>query len=240
MSELAVFETRPAAQPLAAWLQRMLLPVCAAVRLQPLPLEIRPTGRWAGWAQHGDYAPDGRVILSSKIVFWTNESIISIYLHEACHRILEGRNVTDHGPEFVALNAVLLARCKEFFRHDAFFQIDLYDFHDCPIELAHEPSWRGLVLNFGIETAATFADEKTDADELASKVIEAWQGWLSRRECQLAAGVLQVNQAAKSAVLQAELASLRRDVLVYFWAGGIGFASILIAICYVAFLEFSK
>ena len=121
MNNLAVFETRPAAAPLDAWLRRLLLPACAAAKLEPVPLEIRPTGRWAGWAPGEDYSPDGRVNLSSKIIFWTSESIISVYLHEACGRLLEGREVQDHGPEFIALNAILLSRCAEFFRLDPLF-----------------------------------------------------------------------------------------------------------------------
>ena len=240
MKKLSVFETRPAAAPLAGWLQRVLEPVCMAARLKPLRLEIRPTGRWRGSAPNHDDAPDGRVILSSKIVFWTNESIISVYIHEACHRLFEGRDVLTHGPEFAALNCIFLARCKEFFRLDPLFQIDLYDCQDCPAELANEPGWRGLVLNFAIETVATFADSKTDSEELAVKVIAAWQNWLGRRQRQLAAGVLHAAQAARARVLRDELSKLRQDVSVYFWVVGFGFAILFVALFYMSFLVFFR
>ena len=70
---------------LAAWLQRLLVPVAQAS--MPVGLEIRPTVRLGVWARDSERAPDGRVVPCSHVSFWAAEKIVSVYLHECAHRL---------------------------------------------------------------------------------------------------------------------------------------------------------
>lgn len=215
MTALNVFFTERAPVARAQWYKNLLEPVCRAARLTPYPLEVRQTGRWGGWCSNSDAAPDGRVIVSSEVVFWTAESILSVYLHELCHRLLDGRDQQSHGPVFVALNALVLTRCSAFFRSDPIEKLSFYDLQDCPPELEQDPNWRGLVVNFVVETVAQFADSDVDAIELPKMVEEAWAAWLKKREVDAAAHAALAKQAAKAKSLAAQIAVLRQQRFIF-------------------------
>lgn len=198
VAELAVYQVRAAQPALALWLERLLGPLQAACKFDRLPpVEIRPTARWAGWCATKDYAPDGRVCLSSRISFWTTENVIAVYLHESCHRLLDGQKIDSHGPEFLALNATLLGRAGSFFRSgDGLQKLDLYDFQDQPEALADEPGWRGIVLDWSLSTAAELVAAELAAEDLPGVICGRWNQYLVARE-----------EARKSAVAEARRAA---------------------------------
>lgn len=132
-----VFITQKAAQP--HWLARLLGPVVEACRFESqLPVELRPTGSWGGWCQSRNEAPDGRVCVSRLLEYRPVESIVSTYLHEACHRVLELHNVAVHGSEFAALLEVLYLRSISATNAPRWRPagvgpfLSIYDFQDAP------------------------------------------------------------------------------------------------------------
>ena len=195
---LDVFFTERAPVARSMWLQRLLQPVCEAARMQPIPLEVRPTGYASGFCANHKLARDKRVSISSGVVFWTAQGVVDVYLHESTHRLFSARDVLSHGPEFVALNAILMNRCKSFFDFDSILFLSLYDFSDCPPELENEPDWRGIVLNWSLKTAAELADTNATAESLADVVCDRWQAFLVQRELDSAATA----NAAAGAVLR--------------------------------------
>lgn len=132
-----VFVTERAAEP--HWLARLLGPVTEACRFEsPLPVELRPTGSWGGWCQSRNEAPDGRVCISRLLEFRPTGLIVEVYLHEACHRVLEPRNVAVHGSEFAALLEVLYLRSISATNAPRWRPagvgpfLSIYDFQDAP------------------------------------------------------------------------------------------------------------
>ena len=176
-------ERAPAAR--ALWLQNLLSPVVEACRFEQVPpLEVRPTGRWGGWKESKDSAPDGRVCISNKLIFWTSENLIVVYLHEAAHRLLEGKNVMAHGPEFFCLNAALLLRADQFFFGDTLNKIGFYELQDRPDAPGfRDENWAGQVLNWGLSTAGELVKNETDssAEQLCVLVCQRWQDFLQQR-----------------------------------------------------------
>lgn len=80
---LKVYEVVPATGGGAEWLCRILRPVTLAARFErPPPLELLPCGRFVGWSQPRDMAPDGRMSLPSRIAFSSPRGIIDSYLHD--------------------------------------------------------------------------------------------------------------------------------------------------------------
>lgn len=132
-----VFITQKAAQP--HWVAGLLGPVAEACRFESvLPVELRSTGNWGGWCQSRNEAPDGRVCVSRLLEYRPVESIVSTYLHEACHRVLEPHDVATHGAEFAALLEVLYLR-SIFATNAPQWRpagvgpfLSLYDFQDAP------------------------------------------------------------------------------------------------------------
>ena len=179
-ASLVVHVVQRAAPVQSAWLVRLLEPVAAACRFDPVPpLEIRPTGRWGGWSSGASSAPDGRVAVSNKFVFWTAENVINVVIHEWTHRALQHEKVLSHGPEFFCLNAVLLLRSAQFFDDDCLHKLRLYDLQDCPEELADEPNWRGLVLGWALPLAAELAASLISAQQLAPVICSGWEKFVS-------------------------------------------------------------
>lgn len=134
---MKVFVTTKAAQP--HWLERLLEPVAEACRFESAPpVELRPTGHWGGWCQNRSETPDGRVCISRLLEYRPAESIVSMYLHEACHRILEPHNVAVHGSEFAALLEVLYLRSISAINAPHWRSsgvgpfLSIYDFQDAP------------------------------------------------------------------------------------------------------------
>ena len=193
---ISVHQTLPAGKA-GRWLQNILQPVVAACRLDnPPPVEVRPTGQWGGWCETKSHAPDERICLSSRIVFWTREAIVSTYLHECSHRLLSRWpiRVPSHGPVFFTLNSLLLARCKSFFRLEyQFAKMDFYDLQDQPEEVLNFQDWQEICLRFARETKADFSETICSAEELAVLVVLAWPKFL---------GKLAAEQKAKDRVAQ--------------------------------------
>lgn len=174
MSTLKVFKTAPA--PLMAqWLSGILDKVIEASKLPSFPVEVRPTGRWNAWAAEPEAASDGRLCISSKIIFWQAETISATYLHEATHRLLDGQAVPAHGAEFLCLNAILLIRAADHFDRSPLEKLSLYDMADKPEELENSEFWQGEVLNWALSIAHQLAPTETPAVELAADVCNRWQ-----------------------------------------------------------------
>ena len=222
---LAVFFTERAPVARAQWLQKLLEPVAAACLMQQAPpLEVRQTGAAGGWADNAKLAPDRRVCISSKIVFYHAEAIKYVYLHESSHRLLESREIDHHGPEFFCLLAILLARSSTFFAASSWDKLDLYDLQDRPEALDDaDESWRGIVLNWSLTTAAELASGDAAAEALADVVCERWQSFLIERESSTAAAA----KAAAGACQQRkkhlqQLQELKDSLTLWRWLGGLG------------------
>lgn len=132
-----VFVTEKATQP--HWLARLLGPVVEACRFESVPpVELRPTGGWSGWCQNRNETPDGRVCVSRLLEFRPTGLIVEVYLHEACHRVLEPHNVAVHGSEFAALLEVLYLRSISATNAPRWRTagvgpfLSIYDFQDAP------------------------------------------------------------------------------------------------------------
>lgn len=218
MVSLAIHQTKPAPSEMAGWLQRVLQPVLDACQLDPFSLEIRPTGAWRGWAETKDFSPDGRVCISSKVVFWTPKTIQIIYLHEVAHKLLEGRDVLMHGPEFFAVYATLIART---FGQEGVLNLDLYDCRDQPWEIANDPNWRGNLLNWALQTAQELALTNAPAASLTDIVCQRWQQHLS--------DLKKARQQAKSAAIRQmeERASAKATRQLLIAIAGIGWLGFL-------------
>ena len=179
---LSVHQTKPAGHS-GQWLHKILQPVADACGfVNPPPVEIRPTGQWGGWCETKSHAPDGRICMSSRIVFWNREAIISIYLHECSHRLLTRWpiRVPSHGPVFFALNSILVDRCKSSFRLEyQFAKMDFYDLQDRPPEFGSFENWQEICLRFARETKANFSVATCSAEELAVLVVLAWPKFLA-------------------------------------------------------------
>ena len=229
---LAIYSTQAA--PLAGWLQRVLQPVVKACRFERgLPVEVRPTGAWSGWCAGQNEAPDRRIALSKKICFWSAENIVSVYLHESAHRLLEDREVDTHGPEFFCLNAILLIRSAALFRLNWLFKLDFYDYSDCPLDLQDEPNWRGIVVGWSLPTAAELAATDASAEQLADIVCKRWQQFLQERQNARAQAAQQVVAARKNAALQLQkIESLQSSIFVartFLIVGWLCFLSVCIS-----------
>ena len=203
---LPIYSTQAAPAPMAGWLQRVLQPVLEACRFQhaPPPVQIGPTGEWAGLCHASTFSPDRRVVISSKVAFWSSESIASVYIHEATHRLLEDREVDTHGPEFFCLNAILLIRSAALFRLNWLFKLDFYDYSDCPLDLQDEPNWRGIVVGWSLPAAAELAATDANAEEVADMVCARWQKFVGERENARVQAVQKVVAARNYAAAQVE------------------------------------
>ena len=198
-------------EPVAQWLSAILSPAIQAANFsRPPPVELRPTGRWGGWCDGKDYAADGRVAISNRVFFWKRESILSVYLHESAHRMLDGQEVASHGPEFFLLNLVLLARCASLFAAEAAQKLSFYDLQDCPAELENEPTWRGIVTTWALpkaEQIVTLHGDKT-AEELVPIVLKSWAEFTVQR----ARSAQKAAQRARQIVAQGEeIIALKSD-----------------------------
>lgn len=215
---LAVFFTERAPAARAQWLQKLLEPLAAACKMQQAPpLEIRPTGGAGGWADSAKLAPDRRVCISSKIVFYHAEAIKYVYLHESSHRLLEGREIDHHGPEFFCLLAILLARSSTFFAASSWDKLDLYDLQDRPEALDDaDESWRGTVLNWSLTTAADLASGDAAAEAMADVVCARWQSFLVERKVeQAAAAKAAAGAIARGKLLIVQVADLKNSRVLW-------------------------
>jgi hypothetical protein len=196
---LDVSQTLPAPPMMAAWLRSRLDPVIAVCRFaNAIPLELRPTGEFSGWCGPKSYYRDGRVCMSSQIIFWRPDQILAIYLHECAHRLLSGREVSDHGPEFLALTAALYIRASSNFEKNAVDFLKLYDIQDV------ERPYKGEVLNWALRTAESLAAVDKSAESLADEVCKLWVVFVSDKEANEAKKIVQARALIdlKNKVLQ--------------------------------------
>ena len=183
---IAIHHTRPAGAA-GRWLQKILEPVAEACRFDnPPPIEIRPTGDWRGWCEPTSYAADGRICLSNRIIFWSKQSIISIYLHESAHRLLACYpDVWNHGPVFFALNSLLVSRSRSFFDLDHQFpQMSFYDLQDRPPEFVNFQNWQEMCLRFARETLTILGQKQCSAEQLAAEAVAAWPKFVDKIEAE--------------------------------------------------------
>lgn len=227
---VAIYFCEPAPVSRALWLKRLLEPVAAACLINsPAPLEVRATGRAGGYAQSSKYAPDGRVCISSKIVFAHAETILYVWLHEQVHRMLGGRQVDDHGAEFFCLLAVLLKRASGFFELDSWFKLDLYDLQDWPAGLEDDEDWRGTVLNWSLQAAAELVSTDTTAEDLTDVVCARWHSFLIERERSATAAANAVAIAVLAAKRQTELVvDLKHSRTLWRCLGGLGWLMFMV------------
>lgn len=229
MSLPSCYVSQTASSMTAAWVARVLSPVVLACRFDtPPPVELRPTGRAGGYCQLRSVAPDGRVAISKQVCFWSDSSFADVYLHEAGHRLLSGREVLDHGPEFFALNLALMTRAQSFFERDVVESMSLYDGQDCPPELENEPGWRGIVLNWALPVAAELAATDASAEALANEVSARWEAYIQEREKSRVQAAQQVLAARKYAAAQVEkIEGLQSSLFI---------AKTFLAVCFMSFL----
>lgn len=82
---LKVYQVAPAPAGTAAWIERLLVPVVEAARLELAPpIEFRSTGRWRGWSAARSMARDGRVALSNLMLFRSSLELVDISTPSAC------------------------------------------------------------------------------------------------------------------------------------------------------------
>lgn len=202
-NDLAVYQVQPAPDQLAGWLRNLLAPTVAACRIQnPPPIELRPTGKWAGWADSLELAPDGRVAISSRVSFYRKENQLKVILHEWSHRFTPA---SGHDAIFFATQMVLFLRADAagLTIHPLALKADLYDIQDFPGELAHEPDGGlGRSITWAMLTARELADTNRSAEDAAKEIEVRYERWVKT----LAAEPAQ-RQAAAARVqrLQAEL-----------------------------------
>lgn len=189
-----VFITQRAAQP--HWLAGLLGPVAEACRFESvLPVELRPTGSWGGWCQSRNEAPDGRVCVSRLLEYRPVESIVSTYLHEACHRVLEPHDVATHGAEFAALLELLYLRSISATNAPRWRPsgvgpfLSIYDFQDAPdkslsIEFIDYFSSKYIESHLSVEALATVVSSELSAfieqKQKALSKVSSLQGELNR------------------------------------------------------------
>lgn len=174
-----VFVTERAAQP--HWLARLLGPVVEACLFESqLPVELRPTGSWGGWCQSKNEAPDGRVCVSRLLEYRPAESIVSTYLHEACHRVLEPHDVATHGAEFAALLDVLYLR-SIFATNAPHWRpagvgpfLSLYDFQDAPD--------KSLALEFIDYFSDKYTESSISVEALAAVVSNELSAFIEQKQ----------------------------------------------------------
>ena len=234
--DLPVYITQAAPAQTALWLRRVLAPVEACRFEQPVPLELRAVGAWAGVCHSRTFAPDRRVAISSKVVFWTAENIVSVYLHECCHRLLERHIGMQHRPEFFLMNAVLLLRSKAAFESDPIFKLDFfYDVQDCPPELENEPNWRGVILGWALPVAASLAATDATAEQLAYEVCSRWKSFVQERENARVQAAQQVVLARKkAAAVEGQIEDLKSSIFVWRALSSVGFLFFL-SVCIFVF-----
>ncbi|SCX72633.1 hypothetical protein SAMN03159363_4355 [Variovorax sp. EL159] len=216
-----VFQVQSAPPALAGWVTRLLTPVVAACRLRrAYPIELRPTGCWAGWALAPEYAPDRRVSVSNLMLYRSPRALVTIYLHELAHQIVGADH--DHDAQFFATNLMLLLRASDSVDVDvlpaggALAEMGLYDIQAPPVELQREPdAGVGRAVSWAISVAHEFAPKAMTAEDAAAEICARYAAWILQLEAapaKAAAAAAARAQAAAAAISTAQ--RLRR---VHAW-----------------------
>jgi hypothetical protein len=216
---LAVFATLPAPPETAAWLRNRLEPVVKACKFaRPVPLELRPTGKFRGWCGVKNYYRDGRVCITSQAMFWRPDQLLEVYLHECSHRLLEGREIDPHGPEFFALTAALYMRAAHLFERDAVLFLQIYDFQDVPDED------KGEVLDWALQVAKELAASSATAEELAEAVCKLWPQNVKEREATKAKNIAQIRAHIS---LKKEILQIKSKLFLWRSLSAIGWGTVI-------------
>ncbi len=191
---IPIYEVQPAQVATATWLRSLIQPAAQIARLDPFPVEIRPMGKWSGWAQHPDDAPDFRVCISTRIYFFKRSQILSVYLHECAHQLLNHADPQvyhGHDAAFFALNYLLLARldaCTDTglpVRSSTWVStMSLYDLSDPPEHLAGQADWQTMAMAWSMATARELHTSEHDAHECARLIAGRYKAWCSRTDDQ--------------------------------------------------------
>lgn len=170
----------------AQWLSSLLLPVISAASIRnPPPIELRAMGRWGGQCRSVDVDPDRRICMSHLALHWTHQSMVVLYLHEACHRMLGWAPGDDeHDAAFAALLHCLLSRCDRASVTDgAVLSVGLYDLANTPWMLVDEPdAGVGRSMAWAVSTSNELSQSDLSAEELAVEIRRRYNVWLDDLE----------------------------------------------------------
>ena len=212
-----LYEVAPLLSSTGTWLQRILAPVIRACWFEnPPPIELRPTGKWGGWAESDTTLnPDRRVSISNRARLWSVRGITHTVLHEWAHALTPGHG---HDPVFYALNLALLMRLdKEVPPEDPGLahkhSMSAYDLQDTPHQL-HDLPDRGLgqSITWAWAQAQGLAEAQLSAEALALELERRFESW--KRALDAAPNDRAMARQKRSRV-QRELQELREQVAAY-------------------------
>jgi hypothetical protein len=231
---LPIFHVQPAQPALASWLRSLLTPVANACRMQgTYGIELRPTGRFGGFALDSMFVPDGRVSVSSQLILWSRRSIVATILHEWAHRLLGPDHA--HDAAFAALQQALFLRvdaaCPPRAGEEGLqlqFAASLYDAQDLPDALvAHADGGLGEAWRWAMVTARSLAPSPLSAEALAAEISGRYKAWILQLEAAPAAAAARAQTiAGVAAAAKATRDELRRTTgllrSVSIWLGVAG------------------
>lgn len=184
-----VYQVLPAPAPVAAWLRNVLAPAVVACRFRnQYPVELRPCGKYGGWAQPVDYAPDRRIAMSSKAWYWGRKGVLTTYLHEVAHQLV-GNEHEAHGAVFFATNYLLLLRAEGCAGDDPTSArglvetMSLYDLSEPPPALQREADGGiGAAMGWAIKVARELAPSQLKAEDAGRAIGDRYQAWVKDLE----------------------------------------------------------
>jgi hypothetical protein len=195
------------------WLTTLLTPAIEAARIHaPPPIELRSLGELGGLCRPLPDDPDSRICLSHRCVLWSKQSIIVLYLHEACHRLLGWAPGDDqHDCVFASFLHCLLARCdKAGVTEGAVLTLGLYELQDLPPALAAETDGGiGRSMAWSISTSNELSASGLGAEELGVEIRRRYNLWLGK----LADEPLQVARARAAVAARVQAVSVLREKL---------------------------
>lgn len=211
---LSIHQVRLAPPKTVAWLQALFAPVIAASRLQaPPPIELRAMGAWGGVCRSMSFDTDGRVCLSQLALHWSRQSLVIVYVHETCHRLLCWAPGDDDGHDgaFAALLHCLLSRCDRASVTDgAALSVGLYDLADTPSMLVDESdAGAGRSMAWAVSTSNELSPSDISAEELAVEIRHRYNVWLD----QLAQEPFQAARARAAVAARVQTVSTLREKL---------------------------
>ncbi len=183
---ICVYQVQPALA-LAGWVNSMLRPILIAIKADPVPIEFRPLGRWSGLsAGLPSFNPDGRIKISSLLLYKRRTELVQVVLHEIAHCLLDSIEVGifhNHNAAFCCFYLILLRRADDAGIDTGnstahFFCISLYE-HQNPIpHFEHlgspESVWRPVEMQWIFEMADGYRDSELTAKEIAVAIHEAY------------------------------------------------------------------
>lgn len=223
--KLSVYKVAPAPALVAEWLNNLILPALKAMKAEGRPVELRPTGEWAGWAvPRGDSNPDGRLALSSKVVFLERGELLWIFVHELSHSILqqiEPEFDHDHDACFHCLNLVFLTRLdgvrylskdqanRTFWREMLSGYCISTPTHYWRTDPIHV--WQPRAIAWSMAVANELAESDLNGEHLAIEICKRYRAWV----LELAEEPARI--AKSRAVVKAKNKKLVDDLQLFKW-----------------------